>query len=250
MNQKGFFSINMQTINDAALRFMFVNLETQGATHDSTAFYSTEFSKLFTENDNPPLDRQGRPFWLALDEAYGNLHSRLVTPWPGQGLIHRRPYKDSFNYILSGGYRNVVERAYGVMVARFGIFWRPISFDLRIVPFVVYALCRLHNFLIDCGKDSVPRLNSGMGRFGTRKCENPLDKDDEGEKKKSGFDTFLYCQSMVADEFGAIRRARPEYDVNETIREGITASLELAGITRPSDMMGRLEAERANLNIR
>jgi hypothetical protein len=82
------------------------------------------------------------------------------------------------------------------MVARFGIFWRLISFELRITPFVVYALCRLHNFLVDCGKDSVPRLNSGMGmgHFGTRKCENPLDKDNEGEKKNRGFDTFLHCQ--------------------------------------------------------
>jgi hypothetical protein len=56
-----------------------------------------------------------------------------------------------------------------------------------------------------------------MGHFGTQKCENPLDKAIEGEKKKRGFDTFLYCQSMVADKFGAIPRARLEYDVNETI---------------------------------
>jgi hypothetical protein len=250
MNRKGFYSINMQTINDAALRFLFVNLETNGATHDSTAFYATEFSKLFTNNDNPPLDRHGRPFWLALDEAYGSLHSRLVTPWPGQGLIHRHPYKDSFNYILSGGYRNVVERAYGVMVARFGIFWRPISLDLRIIPFVVYALCHIHNFLIDCGKDDEPSLGTGMGSFGSRKCEAGVDMTNAKQMKKTGFSTFLYCQKMVAEEFGHIRRERPDYDPNESIREAITAHLELASITRPANMMGRLESERAILNIR
>jgi hypothetical protein len=136
------------------------------------------------------------------------------------------------------------------MVARFGIFWRPISFDLCIVPFVVYGLCRLHNFLIDCGKDTVPTIDSGMGRFGTRRCKNVRDLNNEAEMRKTGFDTFLYCQSIVSDEFGFIRRARADYDVNESIHEAITSNLELATITRPSSMMGRLESERAILNIR
>jgi hypothetical protein len=55
-----------------------------------------------------------------------------------------------------------------------------------------------------------------------------LDKDDEAEKKKRGFDTFLYCQSMVvADEFGTICRARPDYDVNEAFKK---ASLPLCSL--------------------
>jgi hypothetical protein len=42
INHKGFYSINLQTINNSQMQqLLYVNLETQGAMHDSTAFFAT-----------------------------------------------------------------------------------------------------------------------------------------------------------------------------------------------------------------
>jgi hypothetical protein len=57
INRKGFYSLNLQSINDSQMRLLYVNLETQGTTHNSTAFFATQFSKEFLNmNENPPLD--------------------------------------------------------------------------------------------------------------------------------------------------------------------------------------------------
>ena len=52
INRKGFYSLNLQSIKDSKMRFLYyVNLETQGATHDSTAFFATEFSEQFLDRN-------------------------------------------------------------------------------------------------------------------------------------------------------------------------------------------------------
>jgi hypothetical protein len=247
INRKGFYSLNLQSINDSRMRLMYVNLETQGATHDSTAFFATEFSKQFLNaNEDPPVDRHGRPFWLALDDAYGQHNNRIVTPWPGRNLMTLAPYKDSFNYHLSGGYRNTAERTYGILIARFGIFWRPIDYDLKLIPFVVYSLCRLHNFLIDIGRhdDDQPVVATGLGYYGSRKNDkrrNGDAADAGGYGRASGYDSFVYHQRMVADDMMGLERSR--YRPGEraaTIRDTITANFEMLGIRRPADKIGRI----------
>ncbi len=54
--------------------------------------------------------------------------------------------KDAFNYFLSAQ-RQSVERVFGVMVNRFGILWRQMSFSFDRYKLVLVALCRLHNFI-------------------------------------------------------------------------------------------------------
>jgi hypothetical protein len=176
------------------MHLLYVNLETQGATHDSTAFFATEFSKQFLDSyTDPPLDRHGWPFWLALDDAYGQHNNRIVTPWPGRNLMITAPYRDAFNYHLSGGYRNTTERTYDILIARFGIFWRSLDFNLQVIPFVVYSLCHLHNFLIDIEKnEDLPTVATGLGYFGSR--SNERFRVEGGEKGAhggpDGYDSF------------------------------------------------------------
>ena len=55
------------------------------------------------------VDKAGHPFWIAADDAYG-AYLRLISPWPGQVLESRAPYKDCFNYYFTGGKQNIVER--------------------------------------------------------------------------------------------------------------------------------------------
>jgi hypothetical protein len=54
------------------MQLLYMNLEMQGATHNSTAFFAMEFSEQFLDsNTNPPLDQYGWPFWLSLYDADG-----------------------------------------------------------------------------------------------------------------------------------------------------------------------------------
>jgi hypothetical protein len=72
---------------------------------------------------------------------------------------------------LSGGYQNIVERTHSILNAQFDIFWHPLDYNLEVIPFVVYGLYHLHNFLIDIGKnEDLPTVAMGLGYFGS--CTN------------------------------------------------------------------------------
>jgi hypothetical protein len=63
----------------------------------------------------------------------------------GRGLDR---YKDSFNYWLSHS-RQTIERAFGIMTQRFGIFWRRFTFAFNRWSMVVIVCMKLHNLCID-----------------------------------------------------------------------------------------------------
>ena len=79
----------------------------------------------------------------------------------GRGLGE---WRDSFNFWLSHS-RQAVERAFGMLVQRWGIFWRPFTFSFERWPLVIILCCKLHNFCLDrnakipkrrCDEDHVP----------------------------------------------------------------------------------------------
>ena len=89
---------------------------------------------------------------MVLDEAYflcGEMH---LTPFSISKLLDARRsdrgmyYKMlSFNHILSSQ-RITIERAFfGILVLRWGILWKAISFEMRKVPTIVRACVMLHN---------------------------------------------------------------------------------------------------------
>jgi hypothetical protein len=198
-NQKSFWSINLQAMRDGVQRFRWLDMTTPGSTHNLTAFFSTKTGQslagLGAEEDGSKLSpsalesledivlqpglnllpdghnlccyKSGRTFLVATDEAYGAF-LQLVSPWLGQGLLARAPYKDSFNYLLSNGSRNGVERAFGILYAHWGIIWPPIQFKFEKIPKIVMACCRLHNFLINIRELEKPVLGSDLGYFGSR----------------------------------------------------------------------------------
>jgi hypothetical protein len=55
-------------------------------------------------------------------------------------LIFCFPYKDAFNFLLSGGCCNGIERLFGQTYQRFGMFWRPIRYPLLRVPQIACPL--------------------------------------------------------------------------------------------------------------
>jgi DDE superfamily endonuclease len=98
-----------------SLRFIYVSIKTPGSTHDSTALNGTKFA---TDWNKVSPDE---PEWIAADEACVSIHN-IITPWPGQ-LLNKSSgkWRHSFNYFFSAGNRNTIERAFFVLVVKFGI---------------------------------------------------------------------------------------------------------------------------------
>ncbi len=91
---------------------------------------------------------QGKlPVWahVVMDSAFACTEQELV-PW-ARGKNGLSKEKDAFNYYLSAQ-RQCVERVFGILQARWGILWRPLRCDFDKVKFLVIALCRLHNYII------------------------------------------------------------------------------------------------------
>ena len=106
-----------------------------GSTHDSAAL---SLSALY----RAAMEAGGLPggMYLLGDEAYVASNWMLV-PYSGQQLP---PDKDCTNYYISLD-RQTIERAFGTMVARFGILHRPLTCKTKRVPKLMGAIARMHN---------------------------------------------------------------------------------------------------------
>ena len=137
LTRKGFAAVNAQVIVDGHDKCILCSVETMGPTHDSSAWEFTSLSKQW--KSHPVVDpRTHRVFWISLDDAYAATRN-TCPPWPGTGLIMRFPYRDAFNYYLSGGCRSGIERLFGQMYERWGLLWRPIRFSSEKGP--IFRLC-------------------------------------------------------------------------------------------------------------
>jgi DDE superfamily endonuclease len=66
--------------------------------------------------------------------------------------------RDAFNFFHSS-LRMHVEQSFGIMVARFGISWRSLRFQLPVVLRILSACMRIHNFCID---QKVPPITAAI----------------------------------------------------------------------------------------
>lgn len=143
---KGGYGLNIQAIATAKYRFLAMSCKCPGATNDWTAWLSS-----FMADATAKLPRG---YYLLGDAAYP-ISNQLLTPYPGTGLA---PGMDSFNFHLSQ-LRVKVEQSFGILVARWGILWR---------PKLIRTLFHLHNFFIDEGSNPIAvgdeSAESGKGR--------------------------------------------------------------------------------------
>lgn len=133
------FGVNMQGVCDANIKFTAVSCKHVGSTNDSIAF---ETSNLKDINSKLPF-----PFHWCGDPAY-TLTDTMIIPFEGINIHISFPTKESFNFYHSQ-LRITIERCFGVFIARWGIFWKDLKYDLEFVMEIVHACCRLHNFCID-----------------------------------------------------------------------------------------------------
>ena len=83
-------------------------------------------------------------YFFVGDEAF-SCTEQLLVPYSGRGL---GTWKDSFNYHLSS-MRQCIERAFGLMVHRWGILARPLQCAFNKWPLLLTVLAKLHNFCVD-----------------------------------------------------------------------------------------------------
>jgi hypothetical protein len=146
--RKGFFALNVQAICDRSKRFLWCYPSNKGSTHDSTAFVNSRLYTLLTQNCDW-LREAG--YYILGDSAY-NLTPFLLIPYSTEE-VRQDPtgMRDSFNFFHSSS-RIYIECAFGELVLRWGILWRPLAFSLLKCQKVVQVCMHLHNHI----KDQVP----------------------------------------------------------------------------------------------
>jgi hypothetical protein len=139
-NRKGFFAIVVQSMCDASYRFSFISAIASGSIHDNVAFRMSALYDILKAGDLAP------GYWIAGDDAYVCAES-LLTPQPGRNLSEA---KDCFNHWQSSA-RILIEQAFGILVSRWGVLWRPLRTSVAKSTLIIVTLAKLHNFIIDEG---------------------------------------------------------------------------------------------------
>lgn len=201
--RKGGFAVNVMAGADVNGIFVMATCNHAGSTHDVIAW---EESALYLAVCEGKLPNQ---FFFIGDDAF-NCTNQMLTPWSGRGL---GLWKDSFNYWLSHS-RQCIERAFGMLVKRFGIFWRRLYFSYERWSSVITLCMKLHNLCL------------------TRKCAEPMRRFAEDIQ----FGDYPTVQSPDNDDVD-LARARGDRRAN------ITSDLELLGKVRPPHALCRSRAE-------
>lgn len=79
----------------------------------------------------------------------------MITPIPADRSQLGTP-EDAFNFDLSS-LRMHIKQAFGVLVSRWGILWRPLKFNLDTNVKIIEAAVKLHNFCIDQRDDCITK---------------------------------------------------------------------------------------------
>ena len=136
--RKGYYAFGLQAFCDAKCHFVMISTKLCSLTNDNTTYIVTQLSKDIKSGKLPSR------FHVVLDEAYPCTEQEM-SPWKGRNLPRER---DAFNYYLSL-HRQVIERAFGLLVQRWGIFWRPLRLSMINRGVAVRVACRLHNVCVD-----------------------------------------------------------------------------------------------------
>lgn len=125
------FAILLMAIADSDRRIIWFDMSCTPSTHDSLAMLTTELGQRIERGELP------HPFLILGDSAF-TCSLSLITPGKD----------DAFNFELSS-LRINVECAFGELIRRWGILWRPLEMSFQKRTAVIGCCIRLHNYCID-----------------------------------------------------------------------------------------------------
>jgi hypothetical protein len=174
INRKGFHSVKLQAVCGPDLKFLDVFVGSSGRWHDEFAFRQSPLweqlrgtlgARLRANSIDltlPPARAGGAPrvervpLQLLGDSAYA-VDEFLLPAF--QDSTARDGPRRRFN-LAHAKTRNAIERAFGVLKARWRILLRDIDFEINNTLYIIAACCILHNVCISWGvqvDDSVER---------------------------------------------------------------------------------------------
>ena len=195
-NRHGCWGLVVLAGCDARCRFTMFSCKNSGSTNDCIAWELSLLKKLIIDDRRLP-----EQFFIIGDEAF-SCCNQLLVPYSGRGL---GTWKDSFNFHLSA-MRQVIERAFAILVQRWGILWRLIRCSFDKWTKLITVLAKLHNFCLD--------KNIPLYRHRFYEDEEPGDEPE-----------------VVLNEGDGDDEARANTYSNR--RAGFTRELELKGVRRP-----------------
>ena len=148
LNRKGFFAWVALAVVNAFCVFLMFEVKWPGATNDCTAMEQSEAMKWLAF-----LAQIGFGY-LAGDDAFSGIHELLLTPFT-KSQLKRMKQVDfdlylrmrTFNNVLSSQ-RITVERAFGMLVRRWGCFWSAFERRERQALLMIMVCVKLHNICI------------------------------------------------------------------------------------------------------
>jgi len=142
-SRKGFYAFNTQAICNANYEFTWMSCKSPGSCHDSAAFTTTDLGTMLMDNDDPVTAQLiAAGYCIVGDDAYA-AGEVMAVPWPGGGGGDQ--WRDSYNFYQSSC-RVHIEQAFGMLVWRWGVFWRPLRVPFLKRPSLIRACFKLHNF--------------------------------------------------------------------------------------------------------
>ena len=148
------YSVTMQAVVGENLMFLDTAIGYPGSMHDARILRA---SNIFTKAENgsvlkePVISLNGvtvRPLLLG-DGAYPLL-PWLLKPYPINVILNRS--QRNYNKTLSSA-RSSVERAFGILKARWRILLKRLDNKFCNIPEVILTCCILHNFCQDAGEE-------------------------------------------------------------------------------------------------
>ena len=147
INRKSRFSINVQACCNCNGQFMDVVVKWPGSVHDARIFNTSSLNSKLKNGHVPKCPKriieEEDPIGIFIlgDPAYPLL-PHLMKEFANGGSTVQEQY---FGYRLCKA-RNVIERAFGRLKARFASLRREMDINLEDLPFVIYACFILHNY--------------------------------------------------------------------------------------------------------
>ncbi|XP_044005921.1 putative nuclease HARBI1 [Aphidius gifuensis] len=214
-NYKLFHSIILLAICDAKYCFTLVDIGANGRQSDGGVFSRSIMGRRF-ENGSmgvpPPAAVTGTqtilPYVLVADQAF-SLAPYLLRPYPDRSGLNYT--KRIFNYRLSS-VRRIIENTFGILQARWQVFWGPIGGNIDTTKAIVAACVCLHNFLMKGDKTSRRNFyfdstlvdtetNDGEIVPGAWRNQIPMQSDDHNDENSLAIQEFPMQSEEIRQRF-------------------------------------------------